>query len=556
MLILNRLSRTLLLAVAIGTAVPLQASSYLTQASSYFQKYAKWIVGGLAVSALAYITYRIYNRVSTDPYGLGFNPRNLTIPATNSTPAPSTAAPASAPASSSSAATSSRAVENYAIPTFADWKERCDNLLQAAPAPDPEAGLTLTVDEFMRAIHTYEQCVSNLLSRPQDWLGNMPNHEELTKQETNVHWGYTSESFVPYAQKLVVDPNTEIAFHGDLHGDIHALNEFIQHLNDSGYMQGFNIIKDNFYMIFLGDYTDRGQYGAEVWYTILCLKIANPHRVFMTRGNHEDRTINGQYGFTSELRDKKLTAVIDPLYKLYNLLPVALYVGSGTPAKTYYLLCCHGGIELGFNPKPLFADPRPLAYTRVLDKRNMLHRAPAVAILSEDAQKEITVNMLNRSVLEPKEIQVAHDMGFLWNDFNVNPKAPSNYQYNRGWQFSKRVTLDVLNSQTDNNYELVGIFRAHQHGDYEMMNRILNNDNAGAPEDAGVGKLWTDHEMIKQPQALWRGIVCTFLVAPSYYGSRGVARFDYDAFGILRTANDFEDWRLQVFRVQPKVSKL
>ena len=47
----------------------------------------------------------------------------------------------------------------------------------------------------------------------------------------------------------------------------------------------FVLIPENLYMIFLGDYVDRGQFGAEVLYTILRLKLANPDHVFMVRGN-------------------------------------------------------------------------------------------------------------------------------------------------------------------------------------------------------------------------------------------------------------------------------
>ena len=42
------------------------------------------------------------------------------------------------------------------------------------------------------------------------------------------------------------------------------------------------------YMVFLGDYVDRGFYGTEVLYTIMMLKIANPEKVILLRGNHED----------------------------------------------------------------------------------------------------------------------------------------------------------------------------------------------------------------------------------------------------------------------------
>ena len=60
------------------------------------------------------------------------------------------------------------------------------------------------------------------------------------------------------------------------------------------------LAKPNTYMVFLGDYTDRGNYGIEVLYTMLRLKLANPEQVFMARGNHEDIQMIASYGFLAE----------------------------------------------------------------------------------------------------------------------------------------------------------------------------------------------------------------------------------------------------------------
>ena len=71
-------------------------------------------------------------------------------------------------------------------------------------------------------------------------------------------------------------------------------------LNKAGKLDGFRLAKPNNYMVFLGDYTDRGNYGIEVLYTLLRLKLANPEHVFMARGNHEDVQMISTYGFLAE----------------------------------------------------------------------------------------------------------------------------------------------------------------------------------------------------------------------------------------------------------------
>lgn len=345
---------------------------------------------------------------------------------------------------------------------------------------------------------------------------------------------------------------------------MHALNEFIQDLNDRKKMDGFNIIQDNFYMLFLGDYTDRGYYGAEVWYTILRLKLANPDRVYMVRGNHEDTRQNASSGFLQELQTKfggnKNNLSFLELQRLYNLLPLALYLGSGSPEKTNYLLCCHGGLELGFDPKPLLEDQRTNVCTLILNKSNRLNRACCIAKLSalmqEAIRKAVPEPLLKENkITEPVTVfdkngqRLANQIGFMWNDFIGNLQSIVRFENGRGWAFGKELTHETLKAHSTPKHRIKGVFRAHQHGELEMMNRILNNDNQGHEDDAGVGKLWTDHKKIKTPQALWQDIVCTFLVAPALFGKIEDCSFNYDAFGILKVAPNFKDWRLEMIRL-------
>jgi diadenosine tetraphosphatase ApaH/serine/threonine PP2A family protein phosphatase len=86
------------------------------------------------------------------------------------------------------------------------------------------------------------------------------------------------------SERLVkLDPLGEALVIGDLHGDIESL---ISILNSSGFTRKMTASKDAT-LIFLGDYGDRGEYSAEVYYTILRLKLAFPEQVILLRGNHE-----------------------------------------------------------------------------------------------------------------------------------------------------------------------------------------------------------------------------------------------------------------------------
>ncbi len=70
---------------------------------------------------------------------------------------------------------------------------------------------------------------------------------------------------------------------GDLHGDIESLTHI---LNDSGFLKKIRK-EENIYLIFLGDYGDRGSASLEVFYVVLKLKKCFPSNVILVRGNHE-----------------------------------------------------------------------------------------------------------------------------------------------------------------------------------------------------------------------------------------------------------------------------
>ena len=78
----------------------------------------------------------------------------------------------------------------------------------------------------------------------------------------------------PFGQAVVVS---------DLHGDLESLTRI---LKETSFMQKTNYNKTTF-LIFLGDYGDRGIYSAEVYYVVLKLKLLFPEQVILMRGNHE-----------------------------------------------------------------------------------------------------------------------------------------------------------------------------------------------------------------------------------------------------------------------------
>jgi hypothetical protein len=299
-------------------------------------------------------------------------------------------------------------------------------------------------------------------------------------------------------------------------------------------------------MLFLGDYVDRGWYGAEVIYTIMRLKIANPERVILVRGNHEDASLNSRYGFEKELHTKFKSFHSyerQQIYALYNYLPVALFLGSTRTQE--YLLCCHGGIEVGYNPQALLDDPRAVLCQQI----TTLKQTTYVATLPTDIQNYFALELGQLADFKPISPTRPHHLGFMWNDFMTQSKEPHlTYKPGRGFKFGKKPTKGILKHlYSSNTAHVCGVFRAHQHGDKKMMASILNTDGKSPDGDTGISKLWRPLLMHYTSSKLWKGIVCTFLVTPGSAGKH--FDFAYDAFGLLHMRGKFTNWKLKAVRI-------
>ncbi len=126
----------------------------------------------------------------------------------------------------------------------------------------------------------------------------------------------------------IVDNKEEVYVIGDIHGNLHSLLNILE------------IIKKNKpkIIIFLGDIVDRGIKQLECLIIILALKILNPNKVFLLKGNHETLEMNQYYGFFQEFvqkfNDQKR---FKDILEVYNVLPFCAIVNTK-------ILCLHGGI--------------------------------------------------------------------------------------------------------------------------------------------------------------------------------------------------------------------
>ncbi|MFP3908955.1 MAG: metallophosphoesterase family protein [Archaeoglobaceae archaeon] len=98
----------------------------------------------------------------------------------------------------------------------------------------------------------------------EDFFGLVKEVKQLLKREKESRAG-----------GVVYLPNRgSAAVVGDVHGDLESLEFVLTHSEED-------------YMIFLGDYGDRGKDSPQVFCTLLRLKRDRPHQFILLRGNHE-----------------------------------------------------------------------------------------------------------------------------------------------------------------------------------------------------------------------------------------------------------------------------
>jgi len=115
---------------------------------------------------------------------------------------------------------------------------------------------------------------------------------------------------------------------GDIHGQFYDLLN-IWSLNG-------NPSETNPY-VFNGDFIDRGSFGIEVIMSMLAWKVCYPKKFFMTRGNHEAKSLNKMYGFEGEVKHKYDLKTYDLFASLFCYLPLAHCINKK-------ILIVHGGL--------------------------------------------------------------------------------------------------------------------------------------------------------------------------------------------------------------------
>lgn len=354
--------------------------------------------------------------------------------------------------------------------------------------------------ELLNVLDTFiYKCHKTDLIDNRRWLGNQ-----------KVRFFDFEELRYAYIQKKEIQLGSQVCIVGDLHGSVHSLLRTLWRLVAAGHLDhNFKIIDpEKFYMVFLGDYTDRGRYGAETWYTLLRLKLANWDNVMMLRGNHEVSWVNEIRGFACELNgmtwhgetfEGKFNKawevhdidVFEKFSRLYSFLPGMVLLSAGQSTVQF----CHGSIQPDYNPEDLLTSDK--TYQKV---------GPFIPF-------------------QPS---------FVWDNFGLGDK--------KEWRMvGRRMRADVTYVQEYlDKHGLKAVFRAHQH----EVSCLKMMTKQGSLEDDLVN--WCDVVSSGDQQSSDGFAIKNYAPVFTFSSSPEGVSLSSDCYSMLKTAEQFDDWKLRV----------
>lgn len=389
--------------------------------------------------------------------------------------------------------------------------------------------------------------------------GDIGNFKILTEADAET-------LFTPYVEKYSFEPGSEIAVIGDLHGDLEGLVAVLEHFRVRGYLNNEYLIeRQNFYMVFIGDYTNRSKHSVEVMLLLFLLHRQNVGSIFLLRGNHEYAMCNKDLyeKYIAQGLDERETLLGELAQKLevyyypdflywYDYLPLALYFGcSDATGVTRYVQLAHAGIEMGFNPKA-FLQNDAVRFQKItqLDRHTALENLlqdPAFADLHDQIRKVFRYlshyeksTDLAATYLEKDPVEMNHPhsplflrLGLQWNSFlsqdhDVGISASLNQ---RNIYLGQALTRYFMNQASGEKEKLIAILRGHQHyNDYD--------ENISLHADM-LDKIIANNGLSRQ----WDGSVYTL-------GDLGF-KTGYQSFVLMTMAAEQADWKMQHFFKKP-----
>ncbi len=377
-----------------------------------------------------------------------------------------------------------------------------------------------------------------------------------------------SSLFTPYVEKHLIPSGSKVIVFGDLHGDIESFVTILQHLQREGYIDDeYQLTSDDYYIVFIGDYTNRGPFSVEVMMLLFHLYSCNIGKVFLLRGNHEYAICNrfmyqrfqeegrevGQETLLGELASKFDLYYFPDLLYWYDYLPLACYLGcvDEETGKNNMIQFCHAGLEVGYNPESLLVSEEAR-----FQKITKLNRYNALQKIKNEKELEHLYKNIKEVLgsLEGTDMQkLAHTYGKQGGiDFN-DSHSPLRFKFGMQWNnfftedddagftaslqkknmyFGREITEYFLKKWGGPKANLLSIVRGHQH-----LNEFHDEMNL---KSNMLDRIKAEKGCARQ----WDGMLYTL-------GDMGMVT-GYQSFAIVTMKSKVEKWKLEHFFKRPE----
>ena len=427
--------------------------------------------------------------------------------------------------------------------TLLQWAKRCfrelkefDHMMDDMTPDEFKTGF-LSKLEFESLVGKFIDCMEINLSNERRWCpvhGKIGEEIKTDKKLPEEYFDLDKDIYdYRYVQKEVVPSGSKIIVIGDIHGSVHSLLRDLLRLKESGYLNDNFKLSDKCYLIFTGDYVDRGRYGAEVWYTLMNLKVVNPDKVFLLQGNHEDECMCEEYGFDMELKSKFENEFRFVMYSLFRVLPWVVYVGSGND----FIQFCHGGIEIGFNPKVLLEAGSGIRYQKIthFNRKTTLDLLKKARVLIYTREWPVQYKEDNVSVF------LALSNGFNWTDFKDGDEFGFNRDRRCGFTVGVDILPDIFNTFNLTGKKIKAVFRGHQHNE-NAVSFVKRKMFLSARGELTSGFVWTGLQR-QQKSLVNRHNVYTFMSCPEGLGGD----CDVDGYGVIKIDSKYSSETLKSY---------
>jgi hypothetical protein len=157
-------------------------------------------------------------------------------------------------------------------------------------------------------------------------LLNIKSYWERFDENLNLKVENLAEKKFYYVKKGIEKNGSKIIIIGDIHGNAVDFDLIIEDLIKKDILGQDLKLTENYKIISLGDYIDRGINSLNIILTFMILRLINGEDVIILKGNHEDSLSSMQsYDFLDELREK-LDWDGQSFSNYFKLLPVAYFV--------------------------------------------------------------------------------------------------------------------------------------------------------------------------------------------------------------------------------------